>query len=59
MESVGNLKGFQSNVGNFEGVIYIMSLSTISTFIKNIIILDLILQLLALETTTENITFFA
>jgi hypothetical protein len=56
---VGNLKGCPSNVGNSEGIIYITSLSTISSFIKNIIILDLILQLLVLETGTENTTFFS
>ena len=56
MESVGNLKGCQSNVGNSEGTIYITSLSTISVFIKNLIILDLILQLLVLKIITENIT---
>ena len=56
---MGNLKGCPSNVGNSEGIIYITSLSIISSFIKNIIILGLILQLLVLETTTENTTFFA
>jgi len=59
VESVGNLKGCPSNVGNSEGTIYITTLSTISAFIKNLIILDLILQLLVLNIITENITFFA
>jgi hypothetical protein len=57
VEGVGNLKGCPSNVGNFEGAIYITSLSTISAFIKNLIILDLFLQLLVLEITSENKLF--
>jgi len=52
MESVGNLKGCPSNVANSEGIIYITSLSTISAFIKNVIILDIMLQVLVLEITT-------
>jgi len=59
MESVGNLKGCSSNVANSEGIIYITSLSTISAFMKNVIILDIMLQVLVLEITTENMTFFA
>ena len=58
MESVGNLKGYPSNVVNSEGIIYITSLSTISIFMKNLIISDLMMQLLVLRTTTENETFF-
>jgi len=36
VESVGNLKGCPSNGGNSLGVIHITSLSTISTFEKNV-----------------------
>jgi hypothetical protein len=56
---MGNLKGCPSNVANSEGVIYITPPSTISAFKKNVIILDLMLQVLVLEITTENMTFFA
>ena len=58
IESLHNLKGCLSNVDKSEGVIYIMSLSMIIAFVRNISIFDPILQLLVLEIATENTMFF-